>query len=59
MVELDTISASDADGSGSSPDGYTISAHAKGAYFSSLRVFFCIKKGYHKPLFYFVLLYVA
>ena len=40
MVELDTISASDADGSGSSPDGYTTKTHAKGAYKTPTRVSF-------------------
>ena len=43
MVELDTISASDADGSGSSPDGYTIKTHAKGAYKTPLRVSFSMQ----------------
>ncbi len=52
MVELDTISASDADGSGSSPDGYTISAHAKGAYKTPPRVSFSMQnKGIVSPYF--------
>ena len=52
VVELDTISASDADGSGSSPDGYTISAHAKGAYKTPPRVSFSIQnKGIISPYF--------
>jgi hypothetical protein len=52
VVELDTISASDADGSGSSPDGYTISAHAKGAYKTPLSVSFSMKnKGIISPYF--------
>lgn len=52
MVELDTISASDADGSGSSPDGYTISAHAKGAYKTPTRVSFSMQnRGIISPYF--------
>ena len=52
MVELDTISASDADGSGSSPDGYTTKTHAKGAYKTPTRVSFSMQnKGIVSPYF--------
>ncbi len=48
VVELDTIKASDAFGSGSSPDGRTIKTHAKGAYFGSAAcVFFYVKTSYY------------
>ena len=59
MVELDTISASDADGSGSSPDGYTISAHAKGMYKTPTRVSFSMQNRGELPFLWQFTLFVV
>ena len=58
-MELDTISASDADGSGSSPDGYTTGTHAKGAYKTPPRVSFSMQNRGKLPFLWQFTLFVV